>query len=362
MDRSTPIRRQVWPIFPARSLVCFILLAAVVTASDALPTPSKRGPAGIFILLPEDRGDRPSVDFSKLPADANPTGDGLALRTFWDKVEPTEGRRNWAYFDDGLAWAKRQGRKVSLSLAAGIWSPVWVLDAPARTFEVSLTSPAGQAQTKTMPLPWDPVFQKKWRATLMDFGRRYDSDPGVSYVVIGGLGFLIESYVAKTPGDIRQFQSLGGVSAWLDGAKKVVDVYAEAFPSTPFVLAMGPPIPTADGMDALLKLVDYGMQTYPGRFGIAHHGLDARSTMAYPPFAAIERYSSRSPAGFQMVWSTHGPNAGLIHGTLDEALDRAVALKAHFVEVYLEDCRDPAYTAVLKSASVHLRANAAALE
>jgi hypothetical protein len=284
------------------------------------------------------------------------------LRTFWNKVEPGEGQRNWKHFDDGIAWAKRKGKTASLSLAAGIWSPAWLYEAHAHTFNVSLVNPMGEAMTKTMPLPWDPVFQEKWRATLMDFGRRYDSDPAVSYVVIGGVGFVIESYFAKTPGDIQQFESLGGLEKWLEGSKKVVDMYAEAFPHTPFVLAMGQPIPTPEGMDALMKLVDYGMQKYPGHFGIAHHGLDARSNAGFPPFAAIERYASLSPVGFQMVWSTQGRNAGMIHGTLGEALDRGIDLKGHFVEVYVEDCRNPAYADLLRTSSEKLRANAAALK
>jgi hypothetical protein len=268
-------------------------------------------------------------------------------------VQPTGQAFDWSYFDAAVADATSHGKTVGLSLAAGIFTPAWVYDSGAAKFNFTLMGPYIPATPKVMPEPWDPGFLKQWGAVITAMGRRYDGNPAVAYVMISGLGFSIESVYVKTPEDIAKLQSMGGAARWLEGAEKIVDLYAAAFPHTPFIYAMAPPI--KGDMSATRALVEYGMNKYPGRFGIMHHGLNATSTPGFYPDHAVTIYSAQSPAGFQMVWSTVGvEGAERVKGTLAQALDRAAAYHAQWVEVYEEDCQNPAYAGDLRAASEQL--------
>ena len=59
-----------------------------------------------------------------------------------------------------------------------------------------------------------------------------------------------------------------------------------------------------------------------------------------------------------MAWSSRGYNAQLLKGTLREALDRGVDLKAHWIEVYADDVRDPANSRALQQAGTGAQAPA----
>src|ERR1700738_982837 len=57
---------------------------------------------------------------------ANPNVDGIALRSYWNHLEPADGVYDWSYIDKPLAQAVAAGKSVSLSDTAGIQTPDWV--------------------------------------------------------------------------------------------------------------------------------------------------------------------------------------------------------------------------------------------
>lgn len=329
--------------------LCLLILAAsgnVAAAADLKP-----GPHGIYALLPSFNSERP-VDLVR-PVWSNPLVRGLCVRTVWRNVQPDESRIDWSYFDQAATLAAGHGKCVGLSLAAGLFTPAWVYRAGARPFDFTLSGPWIPTRAMTMPEPWDPAFLEQWGATIRAMGRRYDANPAVAYVMIGGLGFSIESVYAKSPADIAKLDSLGGAALWLEGAKRIVDLYAAAFPSTPFIYAMAPPI--KGDFAPTRALVEYGVARYPGRFGIMHHGLNAVADPAFYPNHAVRTYSSKTPAGFQMVWSSEGDEgAKRVKGTLGQALARGAEFNAQFVEVYENDCQNPAYAGDFRSATERL--------
>jgi hypothetical protein len=329
------------PMF-ARAMLLLVWWTSAAFAGAGL----KPGPHGIYALLPSYNSERP-VDLNR-PVWANPLVQGVTIRTVWKNVQPAAETLDWSYFDTAVAAAKSHGKSVGLSLAAGVFTPEWVYDGGAARFNFTLMGPYIPATPKTMPEPWDARFLAQWVATISAMGRRYDGDPAVAYVMIGGLGFSIESVYVKTPEDIAKLQSLGGAAQWLAGAEKIVDLYAAAFPHTPFIYAMAPPI--KGDMSATKALVEYGMARYPGRFGIMHDGLNATSAPGFYPDHAVMTYSAKGPAGFQMVWSTEGAEgAQRVKGTLGQALGLAVTYNAQWVEVYETDCQNAAYAGDLRA-------------
>ena len=287
------------------------------------------------------------------PVWSNPVVRGVCVRTVWRNLQPEENRFDWSYLDEAVALAARHGKSVGVSVAAGISTPDWVYRGGAERFDFTLTGRWKPTRHMTMPEPWDEQFLKKWGGTVRAMGQRYDRNDNVAYVVMGGLGFSIESSFVKTPEDIAKLQSLGGAARWLEGAKRIVDLYAEAFPTTPFVYAMQCPI--KKDYTATRELVEYGVGKYPGRFGIMHHGLNAAAALSLYPNHAVQLYSAKTPAGFQMVWSTEGDEgAQRVKGTLGQALARGAEFNAQFVEVYEVDCQNPAYAGDLREAGQRL--------
>ncbi len=330
---------------------------AAAPAAPVAPITGKAAPTGIFALMEGDRIERPVRNLAGHSFWASPNVAGVTLRTFWSKVEPARGEWNWMLFDQGLELARQHNKRLGLSLAAGATTPVWVYEAGAKKFEFTLKTNFKSDESAAMPVPWDETFRKEWGAALAEMGRRYDGDPHVAYVMVTGLGHAVETYFAKKLDDAAALNRIGGVAKWVEGAKKVIDLYATSFPKTPFVMAVANPVPGGAGEEAMREVVAYGTGKYPGRFGVMHHGLNAQSSPNFLPNQLVRENSGKTTVGFQMVWSTQDQNAERIKGSLGEALARAEELHAHFVEVYAADCDDSSHAGELRDAGSALAKN-----
>jgi len=226
---------------------------------------------------------------------------------------------------------------------------------------VTISAPATQsatgvaivtAQIKPMGLPWDPIFQQKWGAFIQAFAARYGSAANLAYVVMGGPGRREESFFCFTDYDIEYFtNTLGGLPNWEAGVKWIIDQYGTYFQNTPFIMAMGPPIPLPEGNDSLKAVVDYGVAQYPGNhFGVMSCGLQYPSGPENGSLGATEvsLLSPTSTVGYQFFLPQSGavdPVTGRL--MLDLGLERGINFGAHFIEVYAEDMDDPLSAAVL---------------
>ena len=354
--RKAPRR---WPGLPARVQVrglttllgATCLLTRAVFAGD---------PAGIYALLPSYNSRR-AVELEHRAVWNNENVQGVTVRTVWPNVLSASGLLDWSFFDTAVRLGASHGKKVGLSLAAGIYTPSSVYAAGARPFAVTLAGPWQDRANTTMPEPWDPAFQRMWGKVVAALGEKYDLEPQVAYVMISGLGIEIESFYVKTPQDLVELNRLGGPDRWLQGAEAIIDLYAAAFPHKPIVLAMASPVPGPAGISWLRKLVEYGTRKYPGRLGLMYDGLDAVATNGTYQEAAVSDYSNVAPTGFQMIWSSEGAEGQQrLRGPLGEALDRGVALKAHWIEVYEADCETADHQTELSETSQELERNGAA--
>ena len=89
--------------------------------------------------------------------------DGLALRYFWDDLEPQDGTFNWSRIDRDIQLARSYRKKVSLSITAGIHTPTWVYASGAASFKFMGRTGSGPSGcgAGVVPVPWDPVFLAK---------------------------------------------------------------------------------------------------------------------------------------------------------------------------------------------------------
>jgi len=179
--------------------------------------------------------------------------------------------------------------------------------------------------------------------------------PVAAQITVTGMGATGESYFLHGQEDIPKFDAAGGLPAWQKGAEAIIDMYAKAFPTTPIILPAGAPIPGNAGEAALRQVLDYGFGRHPRHFGLIQCGLNAGAKAQFYLNGIIQSRSDQSPVGLQMAWSSKGNNAKLLKGTLREALDRGVELKAHWIEVYADDVRDPANSKDLEQAGKTLK-------
>src|SRR5438876_1300674 len=419
--------RRIGNIFlrPLLGSLSAMVAAIGLCASNHADAQSQGAPMiGIMYLENADSLGDPVHDWSTDPALTNPYAQGISLRTHWDRVEPHEHADAndfyWDYLDQGVALAVAHGKKVSISVTAGVTCPQWLFDAGSPAFyvteeygysaitdgvttagsttvisagdtaawdsdvseglfisgagipagativavnsssNVTISAPATASATgvaittakiEPMPLPWDPIFQQKWGAFIQAFAARYGNNPNVAYVVMGGPGRRQESYFCFTDYDMDYFNNtLGGLPNWELGVQWIIDQYGTYFPNTPFMLAMGDPIPTSDGDASFEAVVRYGMAQHPGNhFGVMSCGLQAYGPGPNSNGAEfIPLLCPTSTVGFQF-YIRQGEDIDPVTGRfmLDLGLERGFNFGAHFIEVYSSDCNDPVLAPVL---------------
>jgi hypothetical protein len=334
---------------------CATIALAVLTLSMCCAdgqAADKRSAAGIFCLLRADSVARPFENLAGQPCWTNPNVQGVSLRSHWNKVEPSEGDFDWSFFDEGVRLAIQHHKKIGMLVTAGVTTPDWVYGAGAYRLNVR-TPNQRNGGNGAQPLPWDTEFFSKWSAFVEAFAARYDNVPNLAYVVMGGPGRRGEAYFVDAPEDVAKVESLGGVSRWVQGCERIVDLYARTFHNTPFILATGSPVPGENGKIALLQLGHYGVGKYPGHFGVMSDGLRPHYGMSSVGAQLIRWASNKSPVGFQMLLPYQG-GRHMQGGTLEEALDCGLALGGRFFEVYWVDCEDPSQAAVLQRTSARL--------
>jgi hypothetical protein len=190
-----------------------------------------------------------------------------------------------------------------------------------------------------MPFPWDPVFQQNWASLVKALGARYDRVSVVAYVTMGGPGRLEELYACSSPDCVRDFTAAGGTQAWTTAATTIADMYAAAFPHTPFLYAYGSPITDPGSSVPFSDVTSYAVRGYPGRYGIKSDALNPTTTTSFWPSINIPALSRSTTVGYQMLKPFNGR---LVHGgSLLDALHIGLSNKAHFIEVYEPDCSDP---------------------
>jgi len=345
---STPPKRVS---FLTSFIFCMTLISGSTGIAFAGHNYIKPGPVGIVNVV---RGDTAEHRFTTLgddPAWDNPEVKGFFTRASWEVIEPTEGNIDFSFFDQALQLAHKHNKFLGLCVIAGRYSPQWIYADGAQ--ELNQTR-SGNRGPITLPAPWNPIFQEKWRNLIKAFGARYDGDPNIAYVNMTGPGRDIETFFVRSSSDIATFENTGGQARWEAAAVTIAGYYAEAFPHTPITYAMGPPTPDRAGHETIMRVVNTLLRNYPGQFGISSNALTPRYYPVPPSAEVIRANSATTTVGFQMYLpDKDGTN---MNGPLSEALQNGINYKAHYIEVYSYDCNDPIQQAALHQANVELMA------
>jgi hypothetical protein len=313
---------------------------------------------------------------------SSPWVDGIAVRYNWERLEPNEGRFNWADLDQDIAHAHQYRKTVSIGITAGIRTPIWVYQAGAAQFTYIWDRPWGPpaCSQQRIPIPWDSVYLSKWKRFVDAFASRYEADKSVVYVKMTGINAGTQELIlphsrgreknllsvgCTTSDQTQDWQRAGYTrrkieSTWLE----IADTFARVLPRKSLGLMIGPRgFPPIDengniipsrGADLEMPndLIDEGVKQVGDRFVLQNNGLSAVKA-----WDKLSQVSSRVVIGWQMVWSASDDprcrmNGGLNpcdpSATLAAATDRGLDTGARFLEIYLADLLNPQLQPVLK--------------
>jgi hypothetical protein len=157
------------------------------------------------------------------PAPDFPKSTIAYCRWFWQTIEPAKGDIQWNILDRALEQAAAHGQRLAIRLMPYDQKhplPEWYRKSGAKR-----VNPESEAIWE--PDFADPLYFKHWSDLVRAAGRRYDGDPRLDSVDISSVGYWGEGWSNFMPVFARQ--------------KALIDIWFEAFPSTPLLMNFDEP-------------------------------------------------------------------------------------------------------------------------
>ena len=310
---------------PAASICALALLALGAAAAPcrAAEPAAEDEPRGYYVLQ-SARGAAPVPETIL----TNPWVRGIVLRRKWKDVNPAPEKFDWTYLDGEIARIKKHGKLVQLLVFTGVESPDWVYEKGAR--RLSFFDGRKGFGRFTMPVPWDEKMLAAYEAFLSALGERYNSEPAVTLVHIGGPTRLsLEFHMPREVTALPDWTPQRLTAAWL----RSVRAASAAFPDKNLALNVSPAVQSNDGVAA--AVVAGASEILGPRLALQHDALSAKTSERYSIHALIVANGSQGKRiGFEMLCESRLPRFG---GSLERAIEIARAAKARYVNVYAAD-------------------------
>jgi len=313
---------------------------------------------------------------------ANSNVVGILEAYNWKDIETADGVYDWTMIDRDIKTAAAAGKRMTMSVQAGVYTPSWVYRKGAQAFQITWDKQWGFAacSQQQLPVPWDPVFQQAWAGFVAAFGARYGANPTVASVKLTGFNgetpelalplsqgipITVGATLCNTaPNYVTEWQSIPppdgpytrtlAETAW----ETIAAEFAAAFPAKPFSAEMEPVdfppidangnvIPGAVEDDtANTDVINWAIANYNQQFVLQNDGL------SYDWVWPLEgRYTSQINTGYQMVSSTMGSSS--LTG-LTPAVDLALTAAPKFLEIGTPDIDNPALASTIALAASQL--------
>jgi hypothetical protein len=292
----------------------------------------------------------------------NPDVDGVALRAWWNNLEPADGVYDWCYLDRPLDQAVAAGKVVTLSASAGIRTPDWVYAEGAAPFHYTDSSGAPQV----IPIPWDSVYLARWEDFVRAFGERYASNPAVVQVKLTGLNRdTNEVLLPRTTADTAHWQGVGYTSTRVaDAFEEIADTFARAFPNQQLAIIIVPNgLPDIDDQGRVVSgageaLVETLIHQGIDRYGAPVWVVQNSGLSDFYVSHEVTDVAGQVDTGYEMLWlvtndAMYRMNNGVPvdwFGELQAAVDNGVAAGARYLDIYRQDIANPALQDVIATA------------
>jgi hypothetical protein len=350
------------------ALICLGLAAFPAGARDRRDIANPYMLSGIYIV------SQPNQGISSTPRVLDALGrsfvSGIFVRTTWREVEPNKDNYDWSYLDSQIAQAGRMGKKVLIGVAAGIFTPDWVLNESKTVSTVTQLRRLDNFCTSVrVPVPWDSRYLASWTSFVQAMGARYSENQSVTAVKYGGINFQtweamlphhdayapnlpLRAASCRIPDDVRVWRDIGYSTELIETAfKRILLAYDIAFPDKPIVLMTGangfPPIGDGGRPDpeaaeiGTRQFYAIGRQVLGSRFVGQDNALSA--VYAAPPVCAL---AHTNLTGFQTAWPVSGDQSCLMAGggrgcsevdAFRRAMTNAIEAGACYVELFPKD-------------------------
>lgn len=174
----------------------------------------------------------------------SPDIDGVVISAPWNDIEPSPGVYDWTLVDTEIKRAVANGKKITIAIHTGVWTPSWLFAAPYNvahdTFYFSSSNGAdGKPCTAyTMPAPWDSTYESQYAQVVQAYANHLKSIPGaydaVTRVKLSGINTIsVElhlGYCSNSDG-LSRWQTLGYTpDKLIAAAKALAGSVNQAFP------------------------------------------------------------------------------------------------------------------------------------
>lgn len=165
----------------------------------------------------------PTGPLAQGPAPDFPKSTIAYCRWFWETLEPAKGDVRWTILDRALEEAAAHGQTLLIRLMPYDQKhplPEWYRKSGAKRVNA-------ESQPIWEPDFADPLYLKHWSDLVRAAGKRYDGDPRLEAVDISSVGYWGEGWSDFMPAFPHQ--------------KALIDLWFEAFPSTPLLMNFDEP-------------------------------------------------------------------------------------------------------------------------
>ena len=291
----------------------------------------------------------------------HPDISGVTLRWTWANVEASQGQYDFSYFETQLARIPPTKWVLLRVVSGGVNTPGWAF-AGVRTFSFVNTDQyqPTAGETLTIPIFWSATFLARKKALIAEMGSRFANHPAVRVVSSSCANAVTDDWrVPNTSDDIENWKAVGYTSSKLiNGCKAIITTTMNAFPNQKVLMAVGRNGKLDPDPDYVARtVVDWALNTYPGRFLVQKNSLSATTPdpSKTTKLGAWQILHDRRPnvAG-QMLWFVTGDSACRMNGQVTpcdplETLARAIEIGKRYgmqyQEVYQKDLLNPALDA-----------------
>ncbi len=199
-----------------RFWIPLLLLAFLFLISEAIAFTKLEEVRGAYLLLsPEDLTHQERLG-RYLDSECLR---GLSLRLHWRDLEPERGAYRWSELDRALALIEEKGKKTTIRVLGGFWSPKWIYQEGVAYLEVDISKrkrwisedfKKRYGDTLRLPKVWEGKYLELWLEFLKAFGKRYSDHRGIALVHLTGPTFFsAEPTLALTEEDVEFLMSNG---------------------------------------------------------------------------------------------------------------------------------------------------------
>jgi hypothetical protein len=271
----------------------------------------------------------------------NPHIDGVSLTGQWKQLEPKQGQFQFGRLDAYIKCARQYRKPYKLVIVPGTGTPDDVFEQGAASIGTKIANKHRQnfGEVTKVPVPWDPVFQRRYYAFVGELARRYGDDPLLSGVTVCIANFMSsESHLPRTPADLEQWSAAAPDYAqrieqcW----KEAIDRYAKLFPRQQLTIELSSALPGMD--DGMVRVVKYGMEKHPDQFAVQNDQLNGRNdNSGIFSYRVITELGDKVYHGFQTVAGWQYPKAQERQGTMEKTAHNSNRAKGSYLEVWYGD-------------------------